>query len=143
MNKPSASIVKNTKSPELAAAFLKQGDRFGAAVCAWWAGQNLLDVAPYIADARALQLVLLGDEAFGGRARRQVAEAALLALAPAARAEDGCAAEVTRLCPRSRGDVETLSCLRAHEQELGAGTRPRVKLTRYELLHGAAKGEEK
>ena len=27
---------------------------------AWWAGQNLLDLAPYIADARALQLVLLG-----------------------------------------------------------------------------------
>ena len=27
----------------------------------------------------------------------------------------------------------------AHEQGLGAGTRPRVKLTRYELLHGAAK----
>jgi hypothetical protein len=26
----------------------------------WWAGQSLLDVAPYIADARALQLVLLG-----------------------------------------------------------------------------------
>jgi ferredoxin/flavodoxin---NADP+ reductase len=30
----------------------------------------------------------------------------------------------------------------AHEQELGAGTRPRVKLTRYEALHGAARGEE-
>ena len=44
----------------LAGALLRQGDRFGAAVCAWWAGQNLLDVAPYIADARALQLVLLG-----------------------------------------------------------------------------------
>ena len=29
----------------------------------------------------------------------------------------------------------------AHEQELGAGTRPRVKLTRYELLHGAARDE--
>ena len=27
----------------------------------------------------------------------------------------------------------------AHEQELGSGTRPRVKLTRYELLHGAAR----
>jgi len=46
----------------LAVAFLKQGDRFGAAVCTWWAGQNLLDVAPYIADARALQLVLLGGQ---------------------------------------------------------------------------------
>jgi ferredoxin--NADP+ reductase len=29
----------------------------------------------------------------------------------------------------------------AHEQELGAGVRPRVKLTRYELLHGAAREE--
>ena len=43
-----------------AAAFLRQRDPFGAAVCGWWAGQNLLDLAPYIADARALQLVLLG-----------------------------------------------------------------------------------
>lgn len=46
----------------LAAAFLKQRDAFGAAVCTWWAGQNLLDLAPYIADARALQLVLLGGQ---------------------------------------------------------------------------------
>ena len=30
----------------------------------------------------------------------------------------------------------------AHEQELGAGVRPRVKLTRYEALHGAARGEK-
>jgi ferredoxin/flavodoxin---NADP+ reductase len=30
----------------------------------------------------------------------------------------------------------------AHEQELGAGLRPRVKLTRYELLHGAARGKK-
>ena len=33
---------------------------FGAAVMCWWAGENLLDVAMYINDARALQLVLLG-----------------------------------------------------------------------------------
>ena len=33
---------------------------FGAAVTAWWAGENLLDVAIYINDARSLQLVLLG-----------------------------------------------------------------------------------
>ena len=33
---------------------------FGAAAMAWWAGENLLDVAMYINDARALQLVLLG-----------------------------------------------------------------------------------
>ena len=35
-------------------------DPFGAACCVWWIGENLLDLAPYIADARALQLVLLG-----------------------------------------------------------------------------------
>jgi len=44
----------------LAGVFLRQGDGFAASVCTWWAGQNLLDVAPYIADARSLQLVLLG-----------------------------------------------------------------------------------
>jgi hypothetical protein len=41
-------------------AFLRRGDRFAAAVATWWAGQNLVDLAPYINDARALQLVLLG-----------------------------------------------------------------------------------
>jgi hypothetical protein len=41
-------------------AFWRRGDRFAMAVCAWWAGQNLVDLAPYINDARALQLVLLG-----------------------------------------------------------------------------------
>lgn len=46
----------------LAGVFLRQRDPFGAVVCTWWAGQNLLDVAPYIADARALQLVLLGGK---------------------------------------------------------------------------------
>jgi hypothetical protein len=44
----------------LAGAFLRQRDPFAAAVCTWWAGQNLIDVAPYIADSRALQLVLIG-----------------------------------------------------------------------------------
>ena len=33
---------------------------FGAAVMCWWTGENLLDVAVYINDARALQLMLLG-----------------------------------------------------------------------------------
>lgn len=41
-------------------AFLRQENHFAAAVCAWWAGENLIDLAPYIADARALKLVLLG-----------------------------------------------------------------------------------
>jgi hypothetical protein len=44
----------------LAGALLRQRDAYGAALLTWWAGQNLLDVAPYIADSRALQLVLLG-----------------------------------------------------------------------------------
>jgi hypothetical protein len=38
----------------------QQNDRFATAVCTWWAGQNLVDLAPYIADARRLQLVLIG-----------------------------------------------------------------------------------
>jgi hypothetical protein len=33
---------------------------FGAAVMCWWTGENLLDVAIYINDARALALTLLG-----------------------------------------------------------------------------------
>lgn len=35
---------------------------FGAAVMLWWLGENLSDVAMYIADARALNLVLLGGQ---------------------------------------------------------------------------------
>ena len=47
-------------------AFLWQNrDSFGASLAVWWFGQNLLDLAPYIADARALELVLLGG--FTGR----------------------------------------------------------------------------
>lgn len=42
-------------------AFLaKNRDAFAGAVFLWWAGQNLVDVAPYINDARMLQLPLLG-----------------------------------------------------------------------------------
>lgn len=33
---------------------------FGAAVMCWWAGENLMDVAVYINDARSLTLILLG-----------------------------------------------------------------------------------
>jgi hypothetical protein len=42
------------------ALLLSSGQNFGAAVCLWWFGQNFLDVAPYINDARALNLILLG-----------------------------------------------------------------------------------
>jgi hypothetical protein len=43
-----------------AVAFVRQEDKFGAAIGAWWAGQNLVDLAPYIADAQQLRLILLG-----------------------------------------------------------------------------------
>jgi hypothetical protein len=42
------------------AFLIKNRDGFAASVCLWWAGQSLMDVAPYIADARALRLPLLG-----------------------------------------------------------------------------------
>jgi hypothetical protein len=35
-------------------------DAFGAAVCLWWFGENFLDIAPYINDARSLSMPLLG-----------------------------------------------------------------------------------
>jgi hypothetical protein len=43
-----------------AVSFVRQEEPFGTAVCAWWAGQNFVDLAPYIADARALRMTLLG-----------------------------------------------------------------------------------
>jgi hypothetical protein len=43
-----------------AIAFWRRGDRFATAVGLWWLGQNFVDLAPYIDDARALRLVLLG-----------------------------------------------------------------------------------
>lgn len=39
---------------------LKTQDPFGAAVACWWLGENFLDIAPYINDARAGDLPLLG-----------------------------------------------------------------------------------
>lgn len=46
-----------------AGAFLWQTrDAFGASIAIWWAGQSLTDVAPYINDARDMQLVLLGGK---------------------------------------------------------------------------------
>jgi hypothetical protein len=41
-------------------ALLKKGEPFGAAFALWWTGQNLLDLAPYINDARSGNIVLLG-----------------------------------------------------------------------------------
>lgn len=45
----------------LVAAFIvRNRDGFGAAVCGWWLGHSLVDIAPYINDARMMQLTLLG-----------------------------------------------------------------------------------
>jgi hypothetical protein len=44
----------------MATLLLKTRDPFGAAVCFWWFGENFLDIAPYMNDARAGQLPLLG-----------------------------------------------------------------------------------
>lgn len=41
-------------------ALLRNRDPFGAVFALWWAGQNFIDVAPYIYDARAGELMLLG-----------------------------------------------------------------------------------
>jgi len=41
-------------------AFVIKGDAFAASVCLWWTGQNFMDIAPYINDARAGELPLLG-----------------------------------------------------------------------------------
>lgn len=67
------------------AFFLKNRDPFGAAVCLWWTGMSMIDLAPYIYDALHPQLILLGGstgedgphdwiflfEHFGGLSRSQ------------------------------------------------------------------------
>ena len=67
------------------AFFLKNRDPFGSAVCLWWTGMSMIDLAPYIYDALHPQLMLLGGhtgedgphdwiylfEHFGGLARAQ------------------------------------------------------------------------
>ena len=40
--------------------FLIKRDAFGAVVGTWWLGESFLDISPYINDARAGQLMLLG-----------------------------------------------------------------------------------
>jgi len=41
-------------------AFLRQRNLFAASAALWWLGQNFMDLSPYINDARALKLTLLG-----------------------------------------------------------------------------------
>lgn len=42
------------------ALLFSQRDPFGASVALWWTGQSFMDIAPYIDDARRLELTLLG-----------------------------------------------------------------------------------
>jgi hypothetical protein len=44
----------------LVAFLLKTRDPFAASVAFWWTGESLMDLAPYINDARELKLMLLG-----------------------------------------------------------------------------------
>jgi hypothetical protein len=44
----------------LACFLIKTRDTFAAAFCLWWFGENFMDIAPYINDARSLTLPLLG-----------------------------------------------------------------------------------
>ncbi|MBX3324584.1 MAG: hypothetical protein U0223_14645 [Nitrospira sp.] len=39
---------------------VKTRDPFGAAVALWWTAESLMDIAPYINDARVLDLMLIG-----------------------------------------------------------------------------------
>ena len=44
----------------MAVFLLKTRDAFGAAFALWWFGENFMDLAPYINDARSLTMPLLG-----------------------------------------------------------------------------------
>ena len=44
----------------LATFLIKTRDPFGASVALWWTAESFMDIAPYIDDARAMDLMLLG-----------------------------------------------------------------------------------
>lgn len=44
----------------LVTLLIKTRDPFGASVALWWTAENFMDIAPYINDARTLDLMLLG-----------------------------------------------------------------------------------
>ena len=44
----------------LGAFLVKTRDPFGASVALWWTAESMMDIAPYINDARALDLMLIG-----------------------------------------------------------------------------------
>jgi hypothetical protein len=43
-----------------AVLLLRTRDAFGAAMALWWLAESFMDIAPYVNDARALNLILLG-----------------------------------------------------------------------------------
>jgi hypothetical protein len=44
----------------LAVYFFRRDERFGAAACTFWLGENFINIAAYMADARTLALPLVG-----------------------------------------------------------------------------------
>jgi hypothetical protein len=54
------SIMQILMPAVFVAAFIYHRNPFGASVALWWVAQNFMDIAPYINDARALSLTLLG-----------------------------------------------------------------------------------
>lgn len=44
----------------MCALLITTRNTFGASASLWWLGQNFMDIAPYINDARALKLILIG-----------------------------------------------------------------------------------
>jgi hypothetical protein len=44
----------------LAVLLIRTRDAFGAAIAQWWLAESFMDIAPYINDARSLNLILLG-----------------------------------------------------------------------------------
>jgi hypothetical protein len=44
----------------MGALLITRRNTFGGSASLWWLGQNFTDIAPYINDARALELILIG-----------------------------------------------------------------------------------
>ena len=65
---PSLYMLLNRKNNGLKTALInikgynaiKKNNLFGASLSLWWIGQNFVDCAPYINDARVQELILIG-----------------------------------------------------------------------------------